>query len=228
MRVVIKKNRLLRAAFRPLGLVCLSLLLLAVISAASVFTSYYVRFSRLIDNRLSGPVFPNVSQVYAAPEKLILGQRGDRAEVISHIRMSGYNERRDNPQGWYSLLPDGIRIVPGPDSYFANDPAEVRFADGQVKSIVSLRDRFARSEYALEPRLVTNLFDRRREKRRLVKFRDLPPDLVNAILAIEDRRFLQHSGVDYRRILKAAYVDILAGRVEQGASTITMQLARSF
>ena len=126
------------------------------------------------------------------------------------------------------MLQDGIRIFPGPDSYFANDPAEVRFADGQVNSIVSLRDHFARSEYALEPRLVTSLFDHRREKRRLVEFRDLPPDLVNAVLAIEDRRFLQHSGVDYLRILKAAYVDIRAGRVEQGASTITMQLARSF
>lgn len=228
MRVFIKKSRLMHAVFRPRGLVCLSLLLLAVIAAASVFTSYYVRFSRLIDNRLSGPVFPNVSQVYAAPEKLILGQRGDRAEVISHIRMSGYTERRDNSKGWYSLLQDGIRIFPGPDSYFANDPAEVRFADGQVNSIVSLRDHFARSEYALEPRLITSLFDRRREKRRLVEFRDLPPDLVNAVLAIEDRRFLQHSGVDYLRILKAAYVDIRAGRVEQGASTITMQLARSF
>ncbi len=228
MRVFIKKSRLVHALFRPVGLVCLSLLLLAVIGAASVFTSYYVRFSRLIDNRLAGPVFPNVSQVYAAPEKLILGQRGDRAEVISHIRMSGYTERRDNPKGWYSLLQDGIRIVPGPDSYFANDPAEVRFADGQVNSIVSLRDQFARSEYALEPRLVTSLFDRRREKRRLVEFRDLPSDLMNAVLAIEDRRFLQHSGVDYLRILKAAYVDIRAGRVEQGASTITMQLARSF
>ena len=61
-----------------------------------------------------------------------------------------------------------------------------------------------------------------------VEFRDLPVDLVNAVLAIEDRRFLQHSGLDYPRILKAAYVDIRAGRVEQGASTITMQLARSF
>ena len=229
MRVVIKKkSRLVRVAFRPLGLVCVSLLLLAVVAAASVFTFYYVRFSRLIDDRLAGPVFPNVSQVYAAPGKLILGGEGNRADVITHIRMAGYTERPDNPKGWYSLLQDGIRIVPGPDSYFANDPAEVHFVEGQVKSIVSLRDHFARSEYALEPRLVTNLFDRRREKRRLVAFRDLPSDLVNAVLAIEDRRFLQHSGVDYLRILKAAYVDILAGRVEQGASTITMQLARSF
>ena len=228
MRVIIKKSRLLHAVFRPLGVACLSLLLLAVIAAFSVFTFYYVRFSRLIDDRLAGPVFPNVSQVYAAPEKLVLGQERNLGDVISHILMSGYTERPNNPKGSYSLLQDGIRILPGPGSYFANDPAEIHFANGQVKSIVSLRDNFARSEYALEPRLVTSLFDRRREKRRLVEFRDLPVDLVNAVLAIEDRRFLQHSGLDYPRILKAAYVDIRAGRVEQGASTITMQLARSF
>ena len=167
MRVIIKKSRLLHAVFRPLGVACLSLLLLAVIAAFSVFTFYYVRFSRLIDDRLAGPVFPNVSQVYAAPEKLILGQERNLGDVISHIRMSGYTERSNNPKGSYSLLQEGIRILPGPGSYFANDPAEIHFANGQVKSIVSLRDNFARSEYALEPRLVTSLFDRRREKRRL-------------------------------------------------------------
>ena len=226
MRVVIRRCGWLRHPLRSLWLAGLLTGLLLLIGGASVFTYYYVQFSRLIDQRLQGPVFPNVAQIYAAPEELKSGQRTSAAEVISHLRLAGYAQRQGNPRGSYEVLPDGLRIIPGPESYFAQEPAELRFSEGRLTSIVSLKDLYARGEYVLEPLLLTNLFDRTREKRRLISFSDLPPHLVNAILAIEDRRFFQHSGVDYLRILKAAYVDIRAGRVRQGASTITMQLAR--
>ena len=51
-------------------------------------------------------------------------------------------------------------------------------------------------EQALEPELVTYLFDEDREKRRRVRFEELPDHLVKAVLAIEDRRFFSHPGLD--------------------------------
>ena len=51
---------------------------------------------------------------------------------------------------------------------------------------------------------------------------------MNAVLAIEDRRFFQHSGVNYFRLAEAAMVDVREGRHGQGGSTITMQLSRGF
>ena len=201
MRVVIKKSGWLRPPFHPLGWLGLALLGFLLVGGASLFTFYYVRFSRVIDDRLQGSVFPNVSQIYAAPEQLRVGEKASLPQVISYLRSAGSNERENNPKGSFAPLPDGIRIVPGPDSYFAQEPAEIRFSGDEVSSIISLKDQSARSEYSLEPVLITNLFDRSREKRRLIPFRDLPPVLVNAILAIEDRRFFQHSGVDYLRFL---------------------------
>lgn len=227
MRVIIKRNRWFTPPFHFLGTLIVSLLGLLLVGGASVFTFYYVRYSRVIDELLNGPVFPNVSQIYADPERLRVGGKSNVPEVISYLRSAGYTEKNDNPKGSFAALPDGIRIVPGADSYFAQEPTEVRFAGDEISSIVSLKDQLARSEYYLEPALVTNLFGRTREKRRLVPFQDLPSNVVNAVVAIEDRRFFQHSGVDYLRILKAAYVDIRSGRPQQGASTITMQLARS-
>jgi len=212
MRVIIKRSRWLGTSLRPWVLACLILATLLLVGGASGFTAWYVRYSRLIDVRLQGPVFPNVSQIYAAPENLKLGQKISAAEVVSYLRRAGFSQRQGNPKGWYEWLPDGLRVVPGPESYFVQEPAELRFSEGRLNSIVSVKDLYARNEYLLEPLLVTSLFDRRREKRRLVSFTDLPPHLVNAILAIEDRRFFQHSGVDYLRILKAAYVDIRTGR----------------
>ncbi|HWP84919.1 MAG TPA: transglycosylase domain-containing protein, partial [Terriglobia bacterium] len=227
MRIVILKRGQPTSLFRSLVWVALGVFLLCSLLAASVLTYYYVGYSRLIDERLQGPVFPNVSQVYAAPEKLRLGDPASAAGVVAHLRRAGFGDRRKTPKGHYELVRRGVRIYPGPDSYFSPEPAELLFAEGKLSSIVSLRDQFARSEYSLEPELITNLFDSSREKRRLVQFADLPRHLVNAILSIEDRRFFEHSGIDYLRLVKAAYVDLISGSARQGASTISQQLARS-
>jgi len=227
MRVIIKRGGWLKPHFRFLGSVGVSLLVVLLVGGASVFTYYYVQYSHLIDELLNGPVFPNVSQIYAAPERLRLGQKTSMSELASSLRAAGFTERSENPKGSYMMLGNGIRIVPGTDSYFAAEPAEIQLADGKISNIISLKDSLPRSEIFLEPVLITNLFDRTREKRRVIPFNEFPASLVNAIVAIEDRRFFQHSGVDYLRILKAAYIDIRSGKVQQGASTLTQQLARN-
>ena len=62
----------------------------------------------------------------------------------------------------------------------------------------------------------------------LVKYNDIPPVMVQAVLAIEDRRFFEHSGVNFLRMAEAAWIDVVRGRHDQGGSTLTMQLSRGF
>ncbi|HMV16570.1 MAG TPA: penicillin-binding protein 1A [Zoogloea sp.] len=66
------------------------------------------------------------------------------------------------------------------------------------------------------------------ERRAFIHIQDVPPVLKNAILAAEDDRFYQHSGVDLLGILRAAGTNIVTGSKRQGSSTITMQVARNF
>ena len=66
------------------------------------------------------------------------------------------------------------------------------------------------------------------ERRSLVKFADIPDVMKKAVLAIEDYRFYEHGGVDFIGILRAGTADLLHGGASQGASTITMQVARNF
>ena len=66
------------------------------------------------------------------------------------------------------------------------------------------------------------------ERRALVKIQAVPPALKHAILAAEDERFYQHGGVDTIGILRAALANLSAGGFKEGASTITMQVARNF
>ena len=66
------------------------------------------------------------------------------------------------------------------------------------------------------------------ERRSVVSISEVPEHLKQAILAAEDDRFYEHGGVDYLGVLRAAYSNFSAGSVRQGASTITMQVARNF
>lgn len=66
------------------------------------------------------------------------------------------------------------------------------------------------------------------ERRALVRIQDVPPVMKHAILAAEDERFYQHGGVDTLGVLRAAVANLSGGGKRQGASTITMQVARNF
>jgi penicillin-binding protein 1A len=66
------------------------------------------------------------------------------------------------------------------------------------------------------------------ERRAVVRINEVPELMKHAILAAEDERFYQHQGVDYVGVMRAAYSNLVAGGRRQGASTITMQLARNF
>jgi len=80
---------------------------------------------------------------------------------------------------------------------------------------------------ASPPALLTNVSDKNREHRQIVSFEQIPTVLVNAVISAEDKRFFRHEGFDPLRMAKAAYVDLREGRKNQGASTLSMQLARS-
>ncbi|HEY7305364.1 MAG TPA: PBP1A family penicillin-binding protein [Bryobacteraceae bacterium] len=198
---------------------------LAVIIVVSVL---YAKYARLTDEKLAQGPFPNTSLLYAAPELVGIGDPGTPLQLASRLRESGYGEdARTNPTGWYHLRPDAIEIFPGDRSSTDSEPGVLRFGSGRISSIIALSDNTPRTEYTLEPQLLSSLYDKNREKRRLVKYDDIPPVLVHAIISIEDKRFFQHSGFDPIRIVKAVWVDLREHRKDQGASTLTQQLARN-
>ncbi len=84
------------------------------------------------------------------------------------------------------------------------------------------------------PSLTTKVFDRNNrlihefsiEKRSMVPLEDIPVDLQNAVVAMEDRDFFKHAGFSLRGIFRALIYDLSTGRAKQGASTLTQQLSR--
>jgi penicillin-binding protein 1B len=227
MKVRVPKGAgLTRFVLGPVGRFLVIGIALFICLVLCTFTYYYAKYSRLIDEKLRVGPFANTAKIFAAPASVAVGEIGTPAEIAAELRRSGYNESRGNPIGYYLLQPNSIEVFPGPESYFDQEAGVVKFAGGRISQIVSLQDNTTRSQYQLEPQLITNVSGPNREKRRMVKFADIPTVMVQAVTSAEDKRFFQHSGFDPIRIVKAAYIDLKEGRSAQGASTLSQQLAR--
>lgn len=205
-----------------------SCLLLIFVICGSIFSYYYVKYEHVVDARLQKPIFVQTAKIYAAPQEVRAGQKLTAQSIAQDLNNAGYSEGGSSKMGTYTL--DGstsISVHPGPQSYHAQQGAVITFRKGLVTKISGDSGQ-PLSAYELEPQLITGLFGANRTKQRLVTYDELGPTMVNAVVAIEDRRFFEHGGVDYIRLLGALRADILSGRREEGGSTITMQLARNF
>ena len=94
-----------------------------------------------------------------------------------------------------------------------------------LETLTDYRPKMPLRVFSAEGTLIGEFGEERRE---LVKIEDVPELMKKAILAAEDDRFYEHGGVDYIGVLRAAYSNFTSGGVRQGASTITMQVARNF
>ena len=210
------------------GMALLALVLAGGLVCAAIFAFYYHRYQGIVDDRLSkGPLFSSTAQIYAGPREVRPGQRLTAEAIANDLRRAGYN---GSPQlGTYQLHDDSIFIKPGPLSFHSTDGATITTAGGQVTGITAENGAALRG-YELEPQVITSLSeDKNRTKRRLVTYDQIPRRMVQAVTAIEDRRFFDHGGIDYRRLLGAFRNDIFhRHRYLEGGSTLTMQLARGF
>ena len=231
MAVKVKLSRLKGAPLSAAGVrLAVAAVLIVVTLMFGVFAWYYVKYQRIVDRRMSGRIFSNAAKIYAQPREVRLGQTITNQEIAAQLRRAGYTEKGDSRIGTYRLLNGGIEITPGPESYHNSEGAVVRITNGKVDRIATLDVKTEDlSAYELEPQLVTALFEgEQRAKRRLISYNDIPKVMVDAVLAIEDRRFFEHAGVNYYRLAEAAIVDLRSGGKQQGGSTITMQIARGF
>jgi penicillin-binding protein 1B len=204
---------------------------LVILTGFSVFGYFYFKYQGVVDERLKQPIFANTAKIFAAPREVRPAQKLSVAVIANELREAGYTidgASQPSPLGTYSQAAQSITVHPGPQSYHAQDGATIRVESGVVQSITDDHGQPLAS-YELEPLLITGLSDdANRTKRRLITYDEIPPNLVQAVLAIEDRRFFEHSGVNYLRLIEAVYRDVTTGQKQQGGSTLTMQLARGF
>ncbi len=214
----------------------LALVFLPVVVGTSLLIYQYLRFSVLVEQRLTGEKGRMPSRVYARPlvlrPGLVLAPDG-LVKLLNGLR---YAQRDAGPAaaGEFSASGAGVTLFPRPVDSGATEPILVSFATDKqgVTRVKDIRGEGSKKRYpeqALEPELVTYLFDEDREKRRRVRFEELPDHLVKAVLAIEDRRFFSHPGLDPIALAARALRNLRSdSAIPYGGSTITQQLCKNF
>jgi len=212
-----------------LGMAILGTVMFGLLVFGVVFTYYWIVYARMIDQRLSGDVFQSTSGIYTDANRIFVGQTIRADDLKSYLARSGYTPNGSGDVGKFSGTDATFEISPGKESLFHGGNAlRVSFSGDHISEIHQTSDAASVQTADIEPELLTNLFDVSREKRRPVKYSDLPKVMINALLAAEDKRFFEHGGFDFVRVFGAAYADLRHRAVTQGASTLDMQVARSF
>jgi penicillin-binding protein 1B len=220
--------------------------LLAAGAVTAIVTSgalgyYYVQFSRVIEARLHGERDRVIPRVFARPLTFNTGQVIGESELVARLNDVGYSQKgRAEQPGEFAVDGRSVAFIPRGGEY-ARRPVIVSFTEPPVRKAASKvpppPTRVARieiagkrsSEVSLDPPVLSGLITGPREKRRRVALDAIPPRMQQAVLAIEDRRFYYHPGVDPIRMVGALITNITGSRSYLvGASTITQQLARNF
>src|SRR5215210_906363 len=230
-------RRWARRIFRPPVIIALVFLTTITIG---VLGYYWFVFSARIDRLLNGEVFTRSAGIYAAPKELRVGENITADELIAYLKRAGYVEKAqqaDSARGRYAV--DGASVDVEPSKGATVDGQQmfprlrVQFArGGKSISAIQFLDGGARYDKAqLEPELISSVTGSERSKRKIVGFRDLPPQLVKAITVTEDRSFFDHYGVNIRGILRALIrryeADPSSPIARQGGSSITQQLVKN-
>lgn len=217
-----KKRRFTKTRF-------LMYLVLAGLLAAAVFTIY---LDVTVRSRFEGKRFALPARVYARPLELYPGLKLSPGEMKRELALLRYRPapRPDKP-GTYNWSGGALDLVSRPfvfaDGSQGALPLRIEFRGGELARLSDRDKGGALSIARLDPPLIGGIYPGKNEDRVLVQLKDAPKHLIDALVAVEDRRFFSHHGIDPKGIARAALVTATGGRV-QGGSTLTQQLAKNF
>jgi penicillin-binding protein 1B len=192
----------------------------------------------MIDARLAGETERSDPRIFARPYEFRRGQSLTPTQIVDRLNDLGYSYKAKAEQpGEFTVGRDAVLIVPRAGDK-RGQVVRVVFAAKRGKSVAAEPTSIDRLELVgtkkttdrvtLDTPLITALVTEAREKRRDVPLAVIPPVMVQAVLAIEDRRFYDHPGIDPIGIMSAA-IDNLFGRKKylRSGSTVTQQLVKN-
>lgn len=203
----------------------------AVLATIAVLTyNTYRNFALVIDQQIAGGYLRSHAGLYAAPRVIEKGARLTKDRLGVALQRAGYasNKASNIWNGSFQMNERSIRILPRQGTE-AHQWIDVNFDTRGYISSLKANDQTELASYALEPELLTVDASLKTGQQETLTYQNIPPALVQAILAIEDRRFFEHNGVDIRGIGRAFLRWSSSGSLKyrQGGSTITQQLVKN-
>jgi penicillin-binding protein 1B len=216
-----------RGFWRTLGvwLLRLSLLGMVVLAVLMVFLDAQMR------QQFEGRKWTLPARVYARPMLLYPGQLLSHEQLAAELRWTDYHPLAGAPRSGsfersgndWAIYRRNFVFWDGPE------PAvriQVSLENGHISRL--LVDGSDQPMVRLEPQYIGGIFPAHNEDRELVKLDQVPSELLGALVVTEDKDFFSHWGVSPRGIVRAMWVNLEAGAVVQGGSTLTQQLVKNF
>jgi len=219
-------QRLLRSpwVFRSLWLLAASFLL--IMAGLLAYGAYLATFLELPQSEDHPPL-----RLYTAPFQLKTGLSLKTARLPERLQRLGYRPVSDTvaSAGDYHLTSEALTIFlhAQPEAFVKANVVTLDLQEGLVTQVLSEPDRTPIFPVFLEPELISGLRGASRQVREWIPLAQMPERLVEAILAVEDRRFYSHVGIDPVAVGRAVWRNLTKGGVVQGGSTITQQLAKN-
>ena len=218
------RRRQFRRRFVRLGVV---IFVIATALAADTVLRSYQYYSQVIDARLASGYLTSRPGLYAAPRVLAAGQKLSPEKLVAALRRAGYVESNASNvwNGSFSVANSAIEIRPGAASSEKPKSVRVSFTGNEIAELRG--DGGLLESFTLEPEILSNDLSAKAGERELLSYDEIPEVVVHAILAIEDRRFFQHWGVDLQGVGRALLRNAGDEELGQGGSTITQQLVKN-
>jgi len=197
-----------------------------------VLAGFAIYLDAVVQEKFSGKRWTVPAKVYARPLELFVGQKLTKTDFLTELDALGYRrESAASGPGAAAVAGNDVQLhTRGFQFYEGTEPARrinVRFSGAYVAGL-SQGAGGTLAVARLEPLLVGGLYPAHHEDRILIKLDQVPPYLVDTLVAIEDREFFNHHGVSLKSIARAFWINATAGQLRQGGSTLTQQLVKNF
>ncbi len=207
--------------------------LIAIVIFIPLFIYYLSHLDQKIRKKFEGKRWDIPAKIYANPLELYVGNRVTLAEFKDlltqlHYRLDPSVSAEGSYQSKGQQVTLRIRSFNFWDGAQPSLHLKIHFSSTGIKSITELDEGKNIAIARMDPVQIGSFYPKLKEDRILISLKDAPVLLKQGLLATEDRDFYKHHGISIRGLARALFVDLRAGSMVQGGSTITQQLVKNF
>ena len=196
------------------------------------FAIYLGYLNYVINSRFEGGAWALPSRVYARALELYPNLALTREQLVYELDLSSFLQVQREPlPGQYRLLGESLELhsrrFDFGDQLQDSRLVQVFFERGRISALTDSSSLSDLQLFRLPPVILGSYYPDNDEDRLLLAENEVPQLLIDTLIAVEDRKFFEHSGLSPMAILRALLANLKAGKTVQGGSTLTQQLAKN-